>query len=169
MLEMVSEWAPTLRRVRDGAPRGGETRPPDGVHPEPAPRPHRGLARPAAPADQAAADGLTMRPVSPPRPDRRAAGPGRQPEPVLRLPDLQGDCSSCRWPSGSRRCRTQRSAAQILSEDPMKESTFPLIQRLVRLMFRFGDPPNYEPAEDIASPRSPPARGAARRRSPTTC
>ncbi|MEQ9121553.1 MAG: amidohydrolase family protein, partial [Alphaproteobacteria bacterium] len=38
--------------------------------------------------------------------------------------------------------------ARILAEDPIKESTFPLIHRLsFAQMFRFGDPPNYEPKQ----------------------
>ena len=37
---------------------------------------------------------------------------------------------------------------QLLSEDPIAESTFPLIERLsYKYMFRFGDPPNYLPRE----------------------
>ena len=44
--------------------------------------------------------------------------------------------------------------AQILSEDPITESTFPLIHRLsYAQMFRFGDPPNYQPSrsENLAA------------------
>jgi len=38
--------------------------------------------------------------------------------------------------------------ARVLAEDPIKESTFPLIHRLsFAQMFRFGDPPNYEPKQ----------------------
>ena len=37
---------------------------------------------------------------------------------------------------------------QLLSEDPIAESTFPLIERLsYKYMFRFGDPRNYLPRE----------------------
>ena len=38
---------------------------------------------------------------------------------------------------------------QLLSEDPIKESTFPLIDRLSYAhMFRFGNPPNYVPQRE---------------------
>src|SRR5262249_15316107 len=39
--------------------------------------------------------------------------------------------------------------AQILAEDPVKDSTFPLMHRLsYAQMYRFGDPPNYEPRRE---------------------
>lgn len=42
--------------------------------------------------------------------------------------------------------RTSEIREKILSEDPVKESTFPLIHRLMwTQMFRFGNPPNYLP------------------------
>ena len=38
---------------------------------------------------------------------------------------------------------------QLLSEDPVAESTFPLIERLsYKHMFRFGNPPNYVPQRE---------------------
>jgi N-acyl-D-aspartate/D-glutamate deacylase len=45
-----------------------------------------------------------------------------------------------------RRMRDPAARAAILNEDPRKESTFPLMHRLsYAYMFRFGNPPNYEP------------------------
>jgi N-acyl-D-aspartate/D-glutamate deacylase len=39
--------------------------------------------------------------------------------------------------------------AAILSEDPAKDSTFPLFHRMeFNKMFRFGNPPNYQPKRD---------------------
>jgi N-acyl-D-aspartate/D-glutamate deacylase len=48
-----------------------------------------------------------------------------------------------------RRMRDPAIRAAILIEDPAKESTFPLMHRLsYAYMFRFGNPPNYEPKKE---------------------
>ena len=48
-----------------------------------------------------------------------------------------------------RRMRDPEFRAQMLSEDPKKDSTFPLFHRLrSRQMFRFGNPPNYQPRRE---------------------
>ena len=146
MLEMVSEWAPDhhaefamLRRVIEASGR---------------PAVFTLTQRHARPevwrdllshAEQALSDGLSIRPVFGPR----AVGV------LLGLTGSQNPFSGC--PSYKaiadlplaervRRMRDPAVRAAILSEDPKKESTFPLMHRLsYGFMFRFGNPPNYEP------------------------
>ncbi len=146
MLEMVSEWLPDhnaefamLRRVVEASGR---------------PAVFTLTQRHARPevwrdllsnAEQALADGVPIRPVFGPR----AVGV------LLGLTGSQNPFSGC--PSYKaiadlplaervRRMRDPAVRAAILSEDPRKESTFPLMHRLsYGYMFRFGNPPNYEP------------------------
>ena len=50
---------------------------------------------------------------------------------------------------------------QMLSEDPKKDSTFPLFHRLsFGQMFRFGNPPNYQPRQEDSARGDRRARGA---------
>jgi N-acyl-D-aspartate/D-glutamate deacylase len=146
MLEMVSEWLPDhnaefamLRRVVEASGR---------------PAVFTLTQRHARPevwrdllsnAEQALAEGVPIRPVFGPR----AVGV------LLGLTGSQNPFSGC--PSYKaiadlplaervRRMRDPAVRAAILSEDPKKESTFPLMHRLsYAYMFRFGNPPNYEP------------------------
>ncbi len=146
MLEMVSEWAPDhnaefamLRRVIEASGRPAVfTLTQRHARPEV----WRDLL---AHAEQALADGLPIRPVFGPR----AVGV------LLGLTGSQNPFSGC--PSYKaiadlplaervRRMRDPAVRAAILSEDPKKESTFPLMHRLsYGYMFRFGNPPEYEP------------------------
>ena len=146
MLEIVSEWAPDhnaefamLRRVVEAS-----GRPAVFTLTQRHARPDvwRDLL---ANAEKALADGVPIRPVFGPR----AVGV------LLGLTGSQNPFSGC--PSYKaiadlplaervRRMRDPAVRAAILSEDPKKESTFPLMHRLsYGFMFRFGNPPNYEP------------------------
>ncbi len=146
MLEMVSEWAPDhnaefamLRRVVEASGRPAVfTLTQRHARPEV----WRDLL---ANAEKALADGVPIRPVFGPR----AVGV------LLGLTGSQNPFSGC--PSYKaiadlplaervRRMRDPAVRAAILGEDPRKESTFPLMHRLsFAYMFRFGNPPNYEP------------------------
>jgi N-acyl-D-aspartate/D-glutamate deacylase len=146
MLEMVSEWLPDhdeefamLRRVVETSGRPAVF---TLTQRHSRPEVWRDLL---AHADKAAADGLSIRPVVAPR----AIGV------LLGLAGSQNPFSGC--PSYKALAhlpvfeRAQRMAdpavrAAILSEDPRKESTFPLIHRMsFDYMFQFGNPPNYRP------------------------
>src|ERR1700760_2096961 len=146
MLEMVSEWAPDpdqefamLRRVIEAC-----GRPAVFTLTQRHSRPDvwRDLIKHA---DKAAADGLPIRPVGAPR----AIGV------LLGLAGSQNPSSGCptykaiaHLPVAERARRMVDPAvrAKILSEDPRKDSTFPLFHRLdFGFMFRFGTPPNYQP------------------------
>ena len=92
MLEMVSEWAPDhnaefamLRRVVEACGRPAVF---TLTQRHSRPEVWRDLL---AHADKAARRRAADPPCRRAARHRRAAGPGRQPEPVLRLPDLQGD------------------------------------------------------------------------------
>ena len=146
MLEIVSEWAPDhhaefamLRRVVEASGRPAVfTLTQRHARPEV----WRDLL---ADAERALADGVPIRPVFGPR----AVGV------LLGLTGSQNPFSGC--PSYKaiadlplaervRRMRDPAVRAAILGEDPRKESTFPLMHRLsYGYMFRFGNPPNYEP------------------------
>jgi N-acyl-D-aspartate/D-glutamate deacylase len=146
MLEMVSEWAPDhnaefgmLRRVIEAC-----GRPAVFTLTQRHSRPDvwRDLLKHA---DKAAADGLPIRPVVAPR----AIGV------LLGLAGSQNPFSGCptykaiaHLPVAERahRMADPTVRAKILSEDPRKDSTFPLFHRLdFDFMFRFGNPPNYQP------------------------
>jgi N-acyl-D-aspartate/D-glutamate deacylase len=164
MLEMVSEWAPDhneefamLRRVIEACGRPAVF---TLTQRHSRPEVWRDLIKHA---DKAAADGLPIRPVVAPR----AIGV------LLGLAGSQNPFSGCptykaiaRLPVAerARRMADPSVRAKILSEDPRKDSTFPLFHRLAfDFMFRFGNPPNYQPKKEdsIASiaareNRSPP-------------
>ena len=98
-------------------------------------------------AGEAASDGLSIRPVVAPRPIGILLG----------LEGSQNPFSgTATYRSISDLPLDQRVAAmrdpevrrKILSEDPVKDSTFPLIHRIsFSKMFRLGSPANYEPAK----------------------
>ncbi len=101
-------------------------------------------------SDTAAADGLPIRPVFPPRP-------------IGILLGLQGSqnpfagCASYRKvahlpaPARAAAMRDPSLRAAILSEDRVSGSTFPLITRIsFERMFPFGDPPDYAPPRDAS-------------------
>jgi N-acyl-D-aspartate/D-glutamate deacylase len=146
MLEIVSEWAPDhneefamVRRVTEAC-----GRPTVFTLTQRHSRPEvwRDLLRNA---DKAAADGVPIRPVVAPR----AIGV------LLGLAGSQNPFSGCETykeiahlpvAERARRMADPATKARILSEDPRKGNTFPLFHRLSSdFMFRFGNPPNYQP------------------------
>ena len=119
---------------------------------------------------QAAADGLPIRCVSPPRPIGALLGLSGSPESVRRHADLSLDRASAAGPARRRDARSGGSG-----EDPADDPAG--VQHLVaaepdQLQ---ADVPLHQSAElhaveaRIRSPRSPRAKAARRRKSPTTC
>lgn len=103
-------------------------------------------------SDQAAADGLRMRPVTAPRPIGSLFGLTGTQNPFAGTPTYR---SIANLPLDERvaRMRDPEIRRRILSEDPYKESTFPLFERMgfekmYEHMFLLGNPPNYEPARE---------------------
>jgi N-acyl-D-aspartate/D-glutamate deacylase len=101
-------------------------------------------------SDGAAAAGKSIRPVFPPRPIGILLG----------LRGTQNPFSGCasyraiaHLPLAERVAAMRDPAvrARILSEDPVKDSVFPLIQRIgYARMFLFQDPPNYTPPREAS-------------------
>ena len=150
MLEIVSEWAPDpdaeFAMVRRITERSGRPTVFTLTQRHARPEVWRDLLRHA---DTAAADGVPIRPVFGPR----ATGA------LLSLSGSQNPFSGTRTyqtiahlPLAERVARMRDPAirASILVEDPTEFNKFPLFHRLRwDMMFRFGDPPIYEPkAED---------------------
>ena len=146
MLEMVSEWAPDhnaefamLRRIIEACGRPAvftltqrHTRP----------EVWRDLLRNA---DQAAADGLPIRPVFAPRAIGVLLGLTGSQNPFSGTPTYK-TVADLPVAERVRRMADPAMRAAILSEDPKKDSTFPLFHRLNYAdMFRFGTPPDYLP------------------------
>ena len=146
MLEMVSEWAPDhnaefamLRRVIEACGRPAVF---TLTQRHSRPEVWRDLI---GHADKAARDGVPIRPVVAPR----AIGV------LLGLAGSQNPFSGTRTyreiahlPVAERARRMSDPAvrARILSEDPKEGNTFPLFHRMsFEFMFRFGNPPNYQP------------------------
>ena len=146
MLEMVSEWAPDhhaefamLRRVIEASGRPAVF---TLTQPHSRPEVWRDLIRHA---DQAIADGLAIRPVIAPRAIGVLLGLTGSQNPFSATPTYR---SIAALPLAERvqRMRDPAIRAAILSEDPKKDATFPLFNRLTyNIMFRFGTPPNYQP------------------------
>jgi N-acyl-D-aspartate/D-glutamate deacylase len=98
-------------------------------------------------SDRAAADGLPIRPVFPPRPIGILLGLLGSQNPFSGTPTYK---ALAHLPADQRAAAMRDPAvrARILAEDPVAGSNFPLITRLgYARMFPFGDPPEYEPAE----------------------
>jgi N-acyl-D-aspartate/D-glutamate deacylase len=101
-------------------------------------------------SDAAAADGLPIRPVFPPRPIGILLGLQGSQNPfsgcasykeIAHLPALQR----------AEAMRDPALRARILSEDRVSGSSFPLITRLsFERMFPFGDPPDYAPPKEAS-------------------
>jgi N-acyl-D-aspartate/D-glutamate deacylase len=101
-------------------------------------------------SDAAAAQGLPIRPVFPPRPIGILLG----------LQGSQNPFSGCasykeiaQWPAPQRAAAMRDPAmrARILSEDRISGSNFPLITRLsFERMFPFGAPPDYAPPKEAS-------------------
>jgi N-acyl-D-aspartate/D-glutamate deacylase len=146
MLEMVSEWAPDhnaefgmLRRVIEAC-----GRPAVFTLTQRHSRPDvwRDLIKHA---DKAAADGLPIRPVVAPRAIGVLLGLAGSQNPFSGCPTYKA-IAHLPVAERARRMADPTVRAKILSEDPRKDSTFPLFHRLdFSFMFRFGNPPNYQP------------------------
>jgi N-acyl-D-aspartate/D-glutamate deacylase len=149
MLEMVSEWAPDhneefamLRRVIEACGRPAVfTLTQRHARPEV----WRDLIKHA---DKAAADGLPIRPVVAPRAIGVLLGLAGSQNPFSGCPTYRS-IAHLPVPERARRMADPAIRTQILSEDPKKDSTFPLFHRLsFDFMFRFGSPPNYQPKKE---------------------
>jgi N-acyl-D-aspartate/D-glutamate deacylase len=98
-------------------------------------------------SDQAAADGLSIRPVFPPRPIGILLGLLGSQNPFSGTPSYK---TIARLPLAERVAimRDPAFRARVLSEDPFAGSNFPLLPRLgYARMFAFGEIPDYEPPE----------------------
>ena len=154
MLEMVSEWAPDhnaefamLRRVIEASGRPAVF---TLTQRHSRPEVWRDLLKHA---DKAAADGLPIRPVVAPRAIGVLLGLAGSQNPFSGCPSYR-EIAHLPVPARARRMADPTLRAKILSEDPKKDSTFPLFHRLdFSFMFRFGTPPNYQPnkADSIAA------------------
>ncbi len=99
-------------------------------------------------SDKAADDGLTMRPVFPPRPIGILLGLQGTQNPFSGCPSYR-KISHLPVPERVAAMRDPELRRQILAEDPVRESTFPLIHRIgYDWMFPFEEPLNYEPARE---------------------
>jgi N-acyl-D-aspartate/D-glutamate deacylase len=96
-------------------------------------------------AGQAAQDGLSIRPVVPPRAIGILLGLEGSQNPFSGTPSYK---SIAHLPLAKRVAimRDPDFRQKVLTDDPVTGSTFPLFHRLsYTQMFRFGNPPNYEP------------------------
>lgn len=99
-------------------------------------------------SNEAKADGLSIRPVAAPRPIGILLGLEGSQNPFSGTRTYR---SIAHLPLDKRveAMRDPEVRAKILADDPIKESTFPLIHRIsFSKMFRFGSPANYEPKKD---------------------
>ncbi len=99
-------------------------------------------------SNEARADGLSIRPVAAPRPIGILLGLEGSQNPFSGTRTYR---SIAHLPLDKRveAMRDPEVRAKILADDPIKESTFPLIHRIsFSKMFRLGSPANYEPARD---------------------
>jgi len=99
-------------------------------------------------SDQAAAEGLPIRPVFPPRPIGILLGLQGSQNPFSGCPSYRA-IEHLPLPERVRVMHDPATRARILGEDRFAASTFPLLARLSwERMFPFGDPPDYEPPRD---------------------
>jgi N-acyl-D-aspartate/D-glutamate deacylase len=101
-------------------------------------------------SDAAAAEGLPIRPVFPPRAIGILLGLLGSQNPFSATPSFR---ALAHLPLADRLAalRDPATRARILSEDPFADSNFPLLPRLsYGRMFAFGDPPDYEPPQSAA-------------------
>lgn len=99
-------------------------------------------------ADQAAKDGLSLRPVTAPRGVGVLLGLEGSQNPFSGTPTYK---SIAHLPLDQRvkAMRDPETRRRILSEDPVAGATFPLIRRIKYThMYRFGNPPNYLPQKE---------------------
>ena len=101
-------------------------------------------------SDGAAAEGLPIRPVFPPRPIGSLLGLNGSQNPFAGCASYK---TIAHLPAAARAAamRDPTLRARILSEDRVSGSSFPLITRLsFERMFPFGDPPDYAPPRDAS-------------------
>ena len=103
-------------------------------------------------ADKATADGVTIRPVTAPRPIGSLFGLTGTQNPFEATPTYRS-IAHLPVPERVARMRDPEVRARILSEDPYGDSKFPLWGRLghdkmYERMFLLTDPPNYEPPRE---------------------
>ena len=147
-IEMVSEWAPDhlaefamMRRVAEGSGRP--------VLFSLSQRHSQGdiWADLLGAARDAVAEGVPIRPVVAPRSIGILLGLEGSQNPFSGTPSYK---SIAHLPLAERvrALRDPAFRARLLAEDPVAGSTFPLMHRLsYAQMFRFGNPPNYQPRE----------------------
>ena len=146
MLEMVSEWAPDhnaefamLRRVIEACGRPAVF---TLTQRHSRPEVWRDLIRHA---DTAARDGLPIRPLVAPRAIGVLLGLAGSQNPFSGCPSYKA-VAHLPVAERARRMTDPALRAAILSEDPKAGNTFPLFHRMsFEFMFRFGNPPNYQP------------------------
>ena len=99
-------------------------------------------------ADQAAEEGLCMRPVVAPRPIGILLGLQGSQNPFSGCPSYK-TVAHLPVPERARAMRDPVLRGRILAEDPFAESSFPLLERLgYGRMFPFGEPMDYEPSAE---------------------
>ena len=99
-------------------------------------------------ADDAIAEGVSLRPVVAPRPIGMLLGLEGSQNPFAGTASYR---TIAHLSLGERveRMRNPEFRAQVLSEDPMEFSTFRFLARMsYKGMFRFGSPPNYTPKDE---------------------
>lgn len=104
-------------------------------------------------AGGAARDGLSIRPVVAPRPIGILLGLEGSQNPFSGTPSYKR-IAGLKLEQRVQAMRDPEFRRQLLAEDPVTGSTFPLIHRIgYAHMFRFGSPPNYAPqrADSIAA------------------
>jgi N-acyl-D-aspartate/D-glutamate deacylase len=101
-------------------------------------------------SDDAAARGLPIRPVFPPRPIGILLGLNGSQNPFAGCASYKA-IAHLPAPARAAAMRDPTLRARLLSEDRISGSTFPLITRLsFERMFPFGDPPDYAPPRDAS-------------------
>jgi N-acyl-D-aspartate/D-glutamate deacylase len=101
-------------------------------------------------SNQAAAEGVAIRPVFPPRPIGILMGLLGSQNPFSGTPSYKA-IAHLPLPERVAAMRDPALRARITSEDRFSGSNFPLINRLsFERMFPFGDPPNYTPAKETS-------------------
>jgi len=101
-------------------------------------------------SDAAAAKGLPIRPVFPPRPIGILLGLQGSQNPFSGCPSYKA-VAHLPAPERAAAMRDEALRARILSEDRVAGSNFPLITRLsFERMFPFGDPPDYAPPREAS-------------------
>jgi N-acyl-D-aspartate/D-glutamate deacylase len=101
-------------------------------------------------SSEAARDGLSMRPVVPPRPIGVLLGLDGSQHPFAATPGYR-EIAHLPLAERVRRMRDPETRARILREDRVRDSNFALLPRLsFDRMFAFADPPNYAPARETS-------------------